>query len=120
MPYDERLAMFLGMIDTMLICWKGTKWEPYLKPSTLFKPTKFESYVNMTPKKWEEWDSKDGQTQRSKPQRQMNLSEYSEPRIGSMRIDNVTGRQEVYKGDGVWEEYVSDYVPQEGDVDIEL
>jgi hypothetical protein len=44
--------------------------------------------------------------------------EISEPRIGSMRIDNMTGRQEVYKGNGVWEDYVSDYVPQEGDVDI--
>lgn len=46
--------------------------------------------------------------------------EISEPRIGSMRIDNMTGRQEVYKGNGVWEEYVSDYVPQEGDEDIDL
>jgi hypothetical protein len=46
--------------------------------------------------------------------------EITEPRIGSMKIDNMTGRQEVYKGNGVWEEYVSDYVPQEGDVDIEL
>ena len=119
-PYEERLAMFLGMIDTMLICWKGTKREPYLKPSTLFKPTKFEGYVNMTPKKWEEWDSKDGQTQQSKPQRQMDLSEYSEPRIGSMKTDNRTGKTEVYKGNGVWEEYVSDYVPQEGDVDVDL
>ena len=46
--------------------------------------------------------------------------EISEPRIGSMRIDNMTGRQEVYRGNGVWEEYVSDYVPQEGDEDIDL
>jgi len=46
--------------------------------------------------------------------------EISEPRIGSMRIDNMTGKREVYKGNGVWEEYVSDYVPQEGDEDIDF
>lgn len=117
MPYDERLAMFLGMIDTMFVCWKGTKWEPYLKPSTLFKPTKFEGYVNMTPKKWEEWDSKDGRTQRSKPQRQMDFSEYAEPKVGSMRTDNRTNKTEIYKGNGVWEEYVSDYDGEYEDID---
>lgn len=120
MPYEERLAMFIGMIDTMAVCWKGTKWEPYLKPSTLFKPTKFDDYVNMDPKKWEEWDSKDGRTQQSKPQRQIDLSEYAEPKVGSLRIDNRTDRTEIYKGNGVWEEYASDYVPQEGDEDIEF
>ena len=102
MPYEERLAMFLGMIDTMLICWKGTKWEPYLKPSTLFKPTKFEGYVNMTPKKWEEWDSKDGQTQQRNPQRQLDLSEYAQHKPGEMRFDNQTGITEVYQEDGTW------------------
>ena len=53
-------------------------------------------------------------------QRKIDLSQYSEPKVGSMRIDNMTGRQEVYKGNGVWEEYVSDYVPQEGDEDIDF
>ena len=55
MPYDERLAMFIGMIDTMVTCWKGTRWEQYLKPSTLFRPTKFDEYANMTPERWEDW-----------------------------------------------------------------
>lgn len=53
-------------------------------------------------------------------QSKLDLSEYSEPKVGSMRIDNRTNKKEVYKGNGVWEEYVSNYVPQEGDEDIEL
>ena len=60
-------------------------------------------------------------TNSQKPsQSTIDLSAYSEPRIGSKREDNRTGKVEVYKGNGVWEEYVSDYVPQEGDEDIEF
>lgn len=56
-------------------------------------------------------------------QSQMTIGEQPvqhEPAIGSMRTDNRTGKTEVYKGNGVWEEYVSGYVPQEGDVDIDF
>jgi len=67
------------------------------------------------------WERMEGKFSERKPtQRKLNLSEHSEPRIGSMRTDNRTEKTEVYRGNGVWEEYVSDYVPQEGDVDIEF
>mgnify|MGYP002623363988 CR=1 FL=1 len=54
-----------------------------------------------------------GQGKRNNGNRQAN-----EPMIGTIAEDNVTGKRKVYKGNGVWEEYVSDYVPQEGDYDI--
>ncbi len=64
------------------------------------------------------WKPDGKRNQNRKPeQRKLDLSE---PRIGSMRIDGITGKREVYKGNGVWEEYVSDYVPQEGDEDIDF
>ena len=44
-----------------------------------------------------------------KPQRQMDLSEYGQPKPGDQRYDSSTGVTEIYKGNGVWEEYVSDY-----------
>lgn len=53
---------------------------------------------------------------------QMTIGEQTaqhEPPIGSTRTDNRTGRTEVYRGNGVWEDYVSDYVPQEGEEDID-
>ena len=97
------------VIDVKCADWLGTDLENNLNPKTLFRAANFDRYANQSmPKK------------PSKPQRQMGLSEYSEPRIGSMRTDNRTGRTEVYRGNGVWEEYVSDYVPQEGDVDIDF
>ena len=97
------------VIDVKCADWLGTDLENNLNPKTLFRAANFDRYANQSmPKKT------------SKPQRQMDFSEYSEPRIGSMKIDNMTGRQEVYKGNGVWEEYVSDYVPQEGDEDIDF
>ena len=83
-------------------------------------PKTMTAIVNQTVEKgWSGFfELKDGQP--SKQQRQMDLSEYTEPKVGSMRIDNRTDRKEVYKGNGVWEEYVSSYVPQEGDEDIEF
>lgn len=64
------------------------------------------------------WKPDGKKNQNRKPeQRKLDLSE---PRIGFMKTDNRTGKTEVYKGNGVWEEYVSDYVPQEGDVDIDI
>ena len=102
MSYEDRLSMFIRTIDTMVTCWKGTRWEQYLKPSTLFRPTKFDEYTNMEPRKWEDWDSKDGRTQQSKPQRQMDLSEYGQPKPGDQRYDSSTGVTEVYQQDGTW------------------
>lgn len=64
------------------------------------------------------WERMDGKFSQRKPAQQK--LDLSEPRIGSMKTDNRSGRTEVYKGNGVWEEYVSDYVPQEGDVDIDF
>lgn len=36
---------FKKVIDNKVLCWKGTEWEKYLRPETLFG-TKFESYLN--------------------------------------------------------------------------
>lgn len=43
---------FYRAIDNMCVCWKDTKWERFLQPSTLFRPSKFDGYVNATPAKW--------------------------------------------------------------------
>jgi uncharacterized phage protein (TIGR02220 family) len=59
MSYEERLAMFIRAIDNMVECWTGTRWEPYLKPSTLFRPTKFDEYVNMEPSRWQDYRQND-------------------------------------------------------------
>ena len=64
------------------------------------------------------WKPDGKKNQNRKPeQRKLDLSE---PRIGLMRTDNRTNKTEIYRGNGVWEDYVSDYVPQEGDVDIDF
>jgi len=67
---------------------------------------------------WERREQKNSKGGKRKPTQQK--LEISEPRIGSMRTDNRTEKTEVYRGNGVWEEYVSDYVPQEGDEDIDF
>ena len=41
--YDEH--DFLIVIDKMYESWKGTTYEMYLRPSTLFNKTKFENYL---------------------------------------------------------------------------
>lgn len=38
------------VIDDRVKEWTGTKWEQYLRPSTLFAPSKFEGYLNAAPK----------------------------------------------------------------------
>lgn len=40
---------FKAVIDNMTAKWKGTDWEQYLRPSTLFAPSHFDEYLN-TPK----------------------------------------------------------------------
>ena len=41
---DVTLEGIKLMIDRQCRKWKGTEWEQYLQPSTLFNETKFESY----------------------------------------------------------------------------
>lgn len=107
---EERLAMFKKIVDNMCIRWIGTTMEQWLVPSTIFRECHFDDYLNAAavPPKHD-----DKQQHAMKPK-------ISEPRIGFMKTDNRTGKTEVYMGNGVWEEYVSDYAPQEGDVDIDF
>lgn len=37
---------FKKVIDNMCVRWKGTKFEQYLQPSTLFAPSHFDEYLN--------------------------------------------------------------------------
>ena len=39
---------FKLVIDKKVKDWKGTDWEKYLRPLTLFSKTKFENYLNAT------------------------------------------------------------------------
>ena len=36
----------ITVIDRQVAKWKGTEWEVYLRPSTLFNPKHFENYLN--------------------------------------------------------------------------
>jgi uncharacterized phage protein (TIGR02220 family) len=40
------LEDFKTVIDNMVAKWKGTEWEQYLRPQTLFQASKFENYLN--------------------------------------------------------------------------
>lgn len=40
------LDNFKRVIDNMCARWKGTEWEQYLQPSTLFAPSHFDEYLN--------------------------------------------------------------------------
>lgn len=42
---------FKRVIDNKCATWLGTEFEQYLKPSTLFRKSKFEGYLQETPKK---------------------------------------------------------------------
>lgn len=37
---------FKTVIDNKIASWKGTEWEQYLRPKTLFAPSHFEDYLN--------------------------------------------------------------------------
>jgi len=37
---------FITVIDNKVASWKGTEWEKYLRPQTLFNATKFQGYLN--------------------------------------------------------------------------
>jgi uncharacterized phage protein (TIGR02220 family) len=41
---------FTKVVDTMVKKWKGTEWEMYLAPQTLFRPSNFEKYLNFANK----------------------------------------------------------------------
>jgi len=43
------IADFKNVIDKKAKDWMGTDYEQYLRPSTLFKPSNFENYVNQKP-----------------------------------------------------------------------
>ena len=40
---------FKKVIDNKAASWKGTEYEKYLRPQTLFSPSKFEGYINEKP-----------------------------------------------------------------------
>lgn len=46
-----------GVVDRKVAAWKGTEWEKFLRPETLFNATKFQGYVNEqdTKKKDDQW-----------------------------------------------------------------
>ena len=37
------------VVRVMVLSWLGTEWEEFLAPTTLFRPTKFERYLNKRP-----------------------------------------------------------------------
>jgi uncharacterized phage protein (TIGR02220 family) len=43
-----KLEDFKLVIDNMVAKWKGSEWEQYLRPQTLFQARKFENYLNFT------------------------------------------------------------------------
>jgi len=43
-----KLEDFKIVIDNMVAKWKGTEWQQYLRPQTLFQASKFENYLNFT------------------------------------------------------------------------
>ena len=43
---EERLDDLKKVIDKKVADWKGTQYQIYLRPETLFNATKFESYIN--------------------------------------------------------------------------
>lgn len=42
---------FFSVIDNKVASWKGTEWEKYLRPETLFCASKFQGYLNEKPAK---------------------------------------------------------------------
>lgn len=41
-----KLEDFKTVVNNMVAKWKGTEWEQYLRPQTLFQASKFENYLN--------------------------------------------------------------------------
>ena len=51
---------FFTVIDNKVKTWKGTEWERYLRPSTLFNASKFQGYLNEKPVEKKHAGSKEG------------------------------------------------------------
>ena len=51
---------FFTVIDNKVATWKGTEWEKYLRPSTLFNASKFQGYLNEKPVEKRHAGSKEG------------------------------------------------------------
>lgn len=51
---------FFTVIDNKVATWKGTEWEKYLRPSTLFNASKFQGYLNEKPVEKKHAGSKEG------------------------------------------------------------
>ena len=51
---------FFTVIDNKVKTWKGTEWEKYLRPSTLFNASKFQGYLNEKPVEKRHAGSKEG------------------------------------------------------------
>ena len=48
------------VIDNKVATWKGTEWEKYLRPDTLFRASKFQGYLNEKPVEKKHAGSKEG------------------------------------------------------------
>ena len=53
-------ADFFTVIDNKVATWKGTDWEKYLRPETLFCASKFQGYLNEKPVEKKHSGSKEG------------------------------------------------------------
>lgn len=51
---------FITVIDNKVASWKGTEWEKYLRPETLFCASKFQGYLNEKPTTKRNKNSKEG------------------------------------------------------------
>jgi uncharacterized phage protein (TIGR02220 family) len=51
---------FFTVIDNKVRTWKGTEWEKYLRPDTLFRASKFQGYLNEKPVEKKHAGSKEG------------------------------------------------------------
>lgn len=51
---------FFKVIDNKAASWKGTEWEKYLRPETLFCASKFQGYLNEKPAEKKHAGSKEG------------------------------------------------------------
>jgi uncharacterized phage protein (TIGR02220 family) len=51
---------FFTVIDNKVKDWKGTEWEKYLRPDTLFRASKFQGYLNEKPAEKKHAGSKEG------------------------------------------------------------
>ena len=48
---DHGVEACCRVVRVKVLDWLGTEWEKYLDPTTLFRPTKFQKYLNEPPRK---------------------------------------------------------------------